>query len=92
MATNKPRGHVVRHSRRVTSSVQKSSPRAARHTDNFNEAMNRWLAESVLHEYDDTESGKQDIRYKLLTDGKVPRKLYAPCGEIGCSFCDAEDE
>jgi hypothetical protein len=54
--------------------------------------MNRWLAESVLHEYDDTESGKQDIRYKLLTDGKVPRKLYAPCGEIGCSFCDAEDE
>lgn len=74
MATNKPRGHTVRHQRRVMSSAQKSSPRAARHTDNFNEAMNRWLAESVLHEYDEgDEKARQDWRYKLLTEEKIKR-------------------
>lgn len=64
MATNKPRGHVVRSAR----AAQKSDQRAIRYTNNFNQAMNRWLAESVLHEYDEgDEKARQDWRYKLLT-------------------------
>jgi hypothetical protein len=36
--------------------------------------MNRWLAESVLHEYDEgDEKARQDWRYKLLTEEKIKR-------------------
>ena len=69
MATNKPRGHTVRRSRSNHAvSAKKDNDPATRYQKNFNVALDRWLAESVLHEYDeDDEKAVQDIRYKLLT-------------------------
>jgi hypothetical protein len=75
MATNKPRGHTVRRSRSNHAvSAKKANDPATRYQENFNVALDRWLAESILHEYDEgDEKAVQDIRYKLLTKDEVKR-------------------
>jgi hypothetical protein len=68
MATNKPRGHTVRRSRSNHAvSARKDNDPATRYEKNFNVALDRWLAEIVLHEYEDGAQGAEDVRYKLLT-------------------------
>ena len=68
MATNKPRGHTVRRSRSAHAiAVRKENNPATRYEKNFNVALDRWLAEIVLHEYEDGAQGAEDVRYKLLT-------------------------
>jgi hypothetical protein len=85
MATNKPRGHTVRRSRSNHAvSAKKDNDPATRYQKNFNVALDRWLAESVLHEYDeDDEKAVQDIRYKLLT-GKGAEQSVNICASIVC--------
>lgn len=74
MATNKPRGHTVRRSRsNHAMAARKDNDPATRYEKNFNVALDRWLAESVLHEYEDEAQGAEDIRYKLLTSKEVMR-------------------
>jgi hypothetical protein len=76
MATNKPRGHTVRRSRSNHAiSARKDNDPATRYQKNFNVALDRWLAESVLHEYDEgDEKATQDWRYKLLMRDEVKGK------------------
>jgi hypothetical protein len=68
MAINKPRGHTVRRSRSNHAvAARKDDSPATRYERNFNVALDRWLAEIVLHEYEDGAQGAEDARYKLLT-------------------------
>lgn len=72
MATNKPRGHTVRRSRSNHAvAARKENNPATRYERNFNIALDQWLADNILHEYEDEAQGVEDIRYKLLTNKEV---------------------
>ena len=68
------RGSLRKERNIVISGAAKATDIQKQYEHNFNIALNRWLAESVLHEYEDGAQGAEDIRYKLLTSKETNNK------------------
>ena len=67
----KERNHNPNPRHVVTSNIPKATELQQQYERNFNEALNRWLADCILQ--NPNGQGKDDVRYKLLTNKEVMR-------------------
>lgn len=67
----KERNHNPNPRHVVASNIPKTTELQQQYERNFNEVLNRWLADCILQ--NPNGQGKDDVRYKLLTNKEVMR-------------------